>query len=223
MPWNKEKLEVALKRVAPLVERRFLSKTEDVDRGRIMVGGDRYILIRAPSMSVHFLEFIREMYPGLDRVEAFEAAGSILYDIAHALGRADAKYLHEVVQVDDPLEKLATGPIHFALSGWGRVEIRPESRPFSKEEFLLVYDHYDSFEAESWLGQEQRFNRPTCFMNAGYSAGWCSESFGASLASREIQCRACGDPECRFVMAPAEKLQEAVDGLAVTGSGCRED
>ncbi len=47
-------------------------------------------------------------------------------------------------------------------------------------------------------------------MNAGYSSGWCSESFGIELNAREITCRAKGDKECLFVMAPIEKIEDIV-------------
>jgi predicted hydrocarbon binding protein len=47
-------------------------------------------------------------------------------------------------------------------------------------------------------------------MNAGYSSGWCSESFGLELDARELTCRAKGDKECLFIMTPNDKLEEKV-------------
>ncbi|MHA1744252.1 MAG: V4R domain-containing protein [Candidatus Heimdallarchaeota archaeon] len=51
---------------------------------------------------------------------------------------------------------------------------------------------------------------PVCIMNAGYSAGWCSDSFGIELEAKEITCRAKGDKECRFVIAHSSKLEKYV-------------
>jgi signal transduction histidine kinase len=48
-------------------------------------------------------------------------------------------------------------------------------------------------------------------MNAGYSAGWCEESFGFPLIASEILCRARGDDCCRFVMAPPDRLVSVVE------------
>jgi two-component sensor histidine kinase len=45
-------------------------------------------------------------------------------------------------------------------------------------------------------------------MNAGYSSGWCEASFGISLTSVEISCRARGDKTCTFIMAPPHKIEE---------------
>ncbi len=48
-------------------------------------------------------------------------------------------------------------------------------------------------------------------MNAGYSSGWCTESFGVKLDAKEIMCTAMGDKACRFVMAPPNKIEEYVE------------
>ena len=62
----------------------------------------------------------------------------------------------------------------------------------------------------SWIHQGKTTTFCTCFMNSGYSAGWCQESFGIPLISREILCRAKGDPFCRFVMAQRHKLDHFI-------------
>jgi class 3 adenylate cyclase len=43
-------------------------------------------------------------------------------------------------------------------------------------------------------------------MNAGYSSGWCEESFGIRLVAVEIQCVARGDNQCKFIMAPPGRI-----------------
>jgi PAS domain S-box-containing protein len=47
-------------------------------------------------------------------------------------------------------------------------------------------------------------------MNAGYSSGWCEDSYGLPLVSVEILCRARGDSACRFIMAPADRIERHV-------------
>jgi hypothetical protein len=100
------------------------------------------------------------------------------------------------------------GPVHFAFSGWARVEIDDRSRPASDETYYLEYTHPNTFESETWLHKGKRAGHPVCVFSAGYSAGWCSESFGIEVDAREVRCVAAGDAECRFVMAPWEKLDE---------------
>ena len=189
----------------------FGTREDCPQKGSIVIGGERYILVRAASMSVHFLDFVKEMYPGLDEREAIEASTRVLFDIAHSIGSADALAFHEATGVTEPIAKLSTGPVHFAYAGWAYVDISAESRATPDESYYLLYDHPHSFEADSWLKLRPKTDFCTCFMNAGYSSGWCSESFSLKLTAQEILCRAKGDPFCRFIMAPPDRLQDHID------------
>lgn len=193
------------------VKQYFGNRQEDPTKGVIVIGGERYVLVRAASLSAEFWDFVKSMYPGLDEDEAADSAASILFDVAHAIGKADARVFHEATQVTDPLAKLSTGPIHFAYSGWAFVDILPDSRPSPDRNYYLVYDHPYSFEADSWIKLGKRVSRPVCAMSAGYSSGWCEESFGIELTAREICCRAKGDGCCRFVMAHPERVDGFVE------------
>ena len=193
------------------VETWFRSFQHDPTRGVITIGGERYILVRAASMSVHFAEYIRSTYPGLDEDEAVAVVNRLLFDIAHSIGKNDAVNFHTRTNVDDPIARLSTGPVHFAWAGWAFVEILPESSPTPDEDFLIVYDHPQSFECDAWLATGTTSKHCVCHMNAGYSSGWCTASFDRPLLAREISCRARGDEHCRFVMAPPERLEERVE------------
>ncbi len=162
------------------------------------------------SLSVHFLEFMKEMYPGLTEGEALDGAGAALFDMAFAIGRSDARAFCRKLDVSDPIARLSSGPIHFAHTGWAFVDISPDSNAVPNDDYFLAYDHPQSFEADSWLARGETTSFCTCFMNAGYSSGWCSESFNLDLAAREILCRARGDDVCRFVMAPRHRLEQQV-------------
>lgn len=192
------------------VENYFRSFRQDPSKGTIEIAGERYILVRAESMSVQFLSFMKNMYPSLDEDESIEASSKVLYDIAYNIGKSDAHNFHTKTGVNNPVEKLSTGPIHFAYTGWAFVDIFPESKPSPDENFLLIYDHPQSFEADSWIGTGKKTTFCTCFMNAGYSSGWCEESFGVKLKAREILCRAHGDKYCRFIMAQPHRLEEFI-------------
>ena len=189
----------------------FQQEISDPTRGLRMVNGERYILVRAASISSQFTEVIKSMYPALEPEEARLTASNILFELAHAIGKADARAFHVRMGVVDPIQKLSAGPIHFAHSGWAYVVIFPESRPVPNSEYYLIYDHPQSFEADAWIAEDQQSERPVCNMNAGYSSGWCEESFGLRLAAREILCRARGDEACRFIMAPPERVAAHVE------------
>ena len=115
------------------------------------------------------------------RDEARGVASNLLFDVAHAIGKADARSLPPAGWAwRDPIEKLSAGPIHFSFSGWAFVDIFAESHPTPDEDYFLIYDHPYSFESDAWLSSGRRSAFPVCVMNAGYSSGWCEESFGAA-------------------------------------------
>lgn len=182
----------------------------DPARGTIEAGGQRYVLVRAASMSVEFFQTIAGLYADQGADEARAVARSLLYDLAYAVGAADARAFNSELSVDDAIARLSTGPVHFAHTGWALVELLPESRPVADASYVLVYNHPYSFESDAWIAAGKRVDFPVCIMNAGYSAGWCSESFGRPLVAVEICCKAMGDECCRFVMAPPEHIEHEI-------------
>ncbi|HVT44042.1 MAG TPA: EAL domain-containing protein [Thermoanaerobaculia bacterium] len=190
------------------VSRYFAERVENPSRSTITISGERYILLRAASMSVEFFDLVKSLYTDKGEEEARAVASNLLFDLAHAIGKADARNFQHRMKVTDPIEKLSAGPIHFAFSGWAFVRIHPESRPSADEDYMLTYDHPFSFEADSWVQRGRKSDTPVCIMNAGYSSGWCEESFGLPLVAAEIECLASGGRHCRFVMAPPSRIEE---------------
>ncbi len=193
-----------------LVQSYFAERQFAPEHGSIMIGDQRYVLVRAESLSVSFFEYVRATYPALDDDDVFSVAGSILYDLAHGMGKSDAKVFAKKMGVDDPIARLSCGPVHFAHAGWAFVDISPESVPAMDDNYYLLYDHPYSFESATWIENRERPRANVCFMNAGYSAGWCEVSFGVQLVTREILCRARGDEACRFIMAPPARIDERI-------------
>jgi two-component system cell cycle sensor histidine kinase/response regulator CckA len=118
-------------------------------------------------MSVEFYDLMTALYQGREH-EAFQVARNLLFNVAHFIGRADARRFHSRLGLEDAVERLSAGPVHFAHSGWAFVNIHPESHLSRDDSCLLVYDHPYSFESDSWLKAARRAPFPVCFMNAGY-------------------------------------------------------
>ncbi len=199
------------------VSRYFSDRQEQPEKGTISISGERYILVRAASMSVEFFDLVRSLYQDKGPEEARTVASNLLFDTAHAIGKADARAFHEKMEVKDPIERLSAGPVHFAYSGWAFVHILPESRPSPDQDYFLVYDHPFSFESHAWRSHNRTSPAPVCVMNAGYSSGWCEESFGLPLVAAETECLAAGGTRCRFVMAPPARIEEHLARLAKKG------
>ncbi|MGE5184946.1 MAG: ATP-binding protein [Acidobacteriota bacterium] len=203
-------MSAAFEAAEHLVSRYFAERGDSPERGTIEVHGERYVLVRAAALSVEFFALVRSLYGEARAREADEFARNILFDLAHAIGKSDAASFHHKMNVSEPIERLSAGPVHFAYTGWALVEISAESRPTPDEDFYLLYDHPYSFEASAWTTHGGRAPFPVCVMNAGYSSGWCSESFGVNVVATEILCRARGDDSCRFVMAHPSRIEALV-------------
>ncbi len=214
-----EQFEPLFQKAQEYVHNFFQQKEDDPSKGTIELFGQRYILVRAASMSVDFFETIKGLYQDFGDEEAIMVTRSLLFDIAHAIGKMDARNFHVQMKVEDPIEKLSAGPIHFAYSGWAYVEIHPDSRPSPDENFYLIYDHPFSFESDAWLSANKKSDFPVCVMNAGYSSGWCEESFDIKLTATEIMCKAKGDEACRFIMAPPSRIEAHIQEYINTTEG----
>lgn len=182
----------------------------DPESGEITVFGERYVLFRSGSVSHEFIQFIQERYGNYSAQEALSIGNNFLYDNAKVIGQKDALAFHKRLNLVDPIEKLSAGPVHFAFTGWANVEIFPDSRPVADDDFVLKFQHHNSFEAQSWIKAGRKSEIPVCTMNCGYSAGWCEESFGIPLTTVEVSCEAKGDAECTFIMAPPDKIEAYV-------------
>jgi predicted hydrocarbon binding protein len=188
-----------------LLEPDFQDQRWDPAHGALLVGGERYVLYRSMSMALHLRE-------ELERVVG-PAADTVIYRFGKACGAADAAYYFERHPQDSPAQRLAMGPVAFALGGYAVVQVLPESSPSPDEDFLLTYDHPNSYEAEAYIRSGNRPEGPVCSLNSGYSAGWCGKAFGLVLEAKEVSCLARGDAHCRFVMAPAARLRQRVAEL----------
>ncbi len=203
-----EQFEPIFRKAQEYVSTYFSQKKEDASTGTIEVFGQRYILIRAASMSVDFFDTIKGMFKDWGEENASEMARTLLFDVAHTIGKMDARNFHQRMGLRDPIEKLSTGPIHFSYTGWAFVDISAESKPTPDENYYLLYDHPFSFEADAWEKSGKKSSSCVCTMNAGYSSGWCEESFGIPLVASEIMCKARGDSACRFIMAHPSKITQ---------------
>ena len=169
------------------------------EKGTIHVGDERYVLVRAASLTTGFLSVMKDLI-------GEEEALKFWYRMARVIGAEDARAFCLERGVEGGPARLSTGPVHFAYAGWARVEIDDRSNPAPDDTYYLEYTHPNTFESEAWLRRGEPSSRPICAFSAGYSAGWCSEAFLVDVHAREISCVGAGQSECRFIMAPWDKL-----------------
>lgn len=198
-------------KILPIFKKYFKEIDLNPEEGSIHVNGERYILMRSDVISYQVFQSFLRLYKEKTKTEAFNLTSDLLFDFSHIMGCEDAKRFHEKTKVTDPLDKLSSGPIHFAFTGWANVEILEGSNPVANNDFLLKYRHRENFEAEAWIKNNGGNDQNVCIMNAGYSSGWCTAAFGIDLTAVEVSCTATGDTYCEFIMAPPDRIQSYID------------
>jgi predicted hydrocarbon binding protein len=174
------------------------------EEGRVHLAGKSIMLIALETIAVTLKE---------ELVEVLGENGMtlLMYRVGKAFGRTAAQQILPIIETDKLAEKLVAGPIYAAYSGFVRVRLLPGSNIVDNDDYFLFYEHPNNFESDLWTQAGKTANEPICSFNAGYSAGWCSESVGLDLDATEILCEAAGDSACRFIMYPASRTMEYMD------------
>jgi predicted hydrocarbon binding protein len=194
-----ETLEPAFAKAERYVEDLFADMVRDPQQGTIRVGGQRYVLVRSQSLFLAWFGAMAETF-GEDTARDF------IYSTAREIGHADAVDFCARLGLEDGIERLSSGPVHFAHCGWAIVDVAADSAPAMDDSYYLHYLHPNTFESENLKATNKPVSRPACLFSAGYSAGWCTAAFKVTLHAREIACTACGDASCEFIMAPSQEL-----------------
>ena len=83
-------MEPAFEKAEEVVSEFFRRRLDSPERGTIEIFGQRYVLVRAASLSIEFFDLVEDLF-GKDREqESVDFARNILLDLAHAIGKSDA-------------------------------------------------------------------------------------------------------------------------------------
>ena len=173
-------------------------------RGRVEVDRDRFILARTDSLSTVLRGVLEEIYGG-------HGSDQLLYSFGKSVGRTEAKKFFDRFNLQDPMEKFGFGPTYFSFSGWAFVNLLYPTNPKPDETFLLVFANQQSFEAEGFQAERKQTQKPICHITAGYLTGWCEESFGIPLETRELFCSAKGEGLDLFIMTHRKRILQATE------------
>ncbi len=176
------------------------------EQGRIELIGDNVMFIGLRTLALSLKD-------ELDSVLGEMGRDMLIYRLGQSFGRSEAERLLPKLGLDSPVERIAAGPIWAAYSGFVRVRLLPGSRPVEGDDYFLVYDHPNNFEAQLWKGDGRSADQNICYFNGGYSSGWCGVVAGVDLDAEEIMCEAAGDPVCRFIMFPSSRRDEYMERI----------
>ncbi len=173
-------------------------------RGRVEVDRDRFILARTDSLAFVLRGVLEEIYGD-------HGSDQLLYSFGKAVGRTEARKFFDRFGLQDPMAKFGFGPTYFSFSGWAFVNLLYPTNPKPDETFLLVFANQQSFEAEGFQAERKTTQKPICHITAGYLTGWCEESFGIPLETRELFCSAKGEGLDLFIMTHRKRILQATE------------
>nr|NJM04031.1 hypothetical protein [Desulfobacula sp.] len=88
----------------------FSEGRSDPEKGVIQYSGERYILVRASAMSKELFDMMALMYSDRGKDQARDLSFNFLFDIAHSIGKADAKSFLQKWGSPTPLKNSRPGP-----------------------------------------------------------------------------------------------------------------
>jgi diguanylate cyclase (GGDEF)-like protein len=192
------------------LQKLFQDEEIHVSKSTVEISGERFVLIRAASLSVDFFDCILDLYQDKERNEAIRTTQELLFDVSHAIGMKDGEYFHKKLPFINPSIVLKIGRVLFAHTGWVSINVFPGTKPTKDENFLLLFEHPSTFESHSWLKADKKTDRPICIMTSGYSSGLCEKLFGIPLVTTELTCKAKGDKACFFITAPPSRIADYI-------------
>lgn len=159
--------------------------------GHISLEGQRMVLMHTHALAALRRELVETL--GMDR------ARGVLTRMGYASGQRDARMVRTIMPkaCDDDLMNL--GPQLHTLEGI--VNARPihfdidVAAGIYHGEFLWENSH----EADEHLDQFGQHHESVCWTQIGYASGYTSEVMKRPVMFREVECRACGDTQCRII------------------------
>lgn len=168
--------------------------------GQIWLADQRAVLLNLDAMVALRRELIEANGP--------LKARQILFRMGHAAGTREAQVAMKV-RVDRPqIDAFLVGPQLHALRG--EVFVEPVNIEANVEtgEYFSELTWRNSAEAEAHAASFGGSSEPVCWMQIGYASGYTSAIMERAILFREVECIACGSPQCRIVGKPVEEWPE---------------
>lgn len=171
------------------------------EHGRIWLEDQRMLLLPAESFYGMRRELVAQF--GLD------TARGVITRMGYSAGCRDAAFAKRLRAGASAFEAFAVGPQLHALKGMAEIRLQQFRMDVSTGQIDSEFVFQDSFEVEQAVGEALLAQQGACWMLAGYASGYASVFMGKEILVREVECRACGDRQCRAVARPIEDWPEA--------------
>lgn len=160
------------------------------ETGILKLGSQRMVIMPADSIGM-LMKFIMD----ISDKNMFDM---FMEKMGEAAGRKDAETLKKDFNPDTEMDWIALGP---TMHTWeGIVHATLDTIEFDREKgtYHGKGKWLNSFVADEWLKYFGESDSPVCSLLTGYANGYASEFIGKEVETRELQCKAMGDPHCVF-------------------------
>lgn len=151
-------------------------------------------LLNDPKLFVD-ARFLGSLIAELDVELGRQGASSAMFQIGAAHGVREARRLLAGAAISGEDDARALGATSTSLP----MQLSPVLRAGAGIGFEGEWP--EAHEAEARLGRTGRASHPACWLSAGYTSGWLSETHDLDIVAVEVCCAAAGSSACRFEAA----------------------
>lgn len=165
--------------------------------GKIWLAEQRVVLDTLPALAGLWREVMETL--GQERAKGF------FMRMGHKLGVADAELARKLRPDASPTDMFMAGPQLHMLRGMVKVEQVTLEIDQDAGRFFMENVWIDSYEVEICLAEKGLLSEPVCWNLIGYACGYSSAALGMDILFKEVECRGCGDTQCRIIGKTAQE------------------
>ena len=177
------------------------------EEGQVWLGEQRMLLVSLQASAFFRNELIATL--GVER------ARGLFIRLGYFSGLQDAG-LGEALRGErlGVRESFLAGPQLHALQGYVQAVPLKLEIDLARGHFCSEFVWNDSFEVEVWRARGMQ-SAPVCWTLLGYASGYATQLLGREVQYREVECRGCGDAQCRISGKFAEEWPDHEDFSAL--------
>ncbi|WP_421956390.1 sigma 54-interacting transcriptional regulator [Polaromonas sp.] len=174
--------------------------------GRIWLADRRMVLLQSETFAALRAELVESLGP--------HGARGLLTRLGYHAGCRDAELAWKFAGHNaSDIDVARTGAVLHALQGFAVSQTVVAGTSSGSDDFYAEWLWKDSIEDDAHIASHGIGGDPACWMEVGYSSGYLSTSMGRRILTREIECRASGQAQCRVVAKPVDRWEDAHEDL----------
>ena len=198
----------------------------DPTTATVEMADERCVLLRGDALAHGFFEMVQELF-GIDSNGKFESdsdrqlsrqfAWKFLFDLGKTIATSNLAWFADRIGLPaNAIERLNSLPVNMAYFGWCDLIIRSghsyKELTKAKDNFVIVCEVANSFEAASWATKQVRTEDrcPVCYMHAGYLSGWFEAALKHPCVAVETSCGSQTGGNCYFTIAATSNIKKVM-------------